>query len=263
MRETRTSRDVGSSADELAVSEVIGFMVIIGIVFTSIGLIYYNASPIVERAQDREHAGNSERVFDVLAANMDEIVRNDVPKRGVEMRLQDSTLAAEIDDIVVVNTSTEDPAGTWTNRTRNVVPVTYEVGEYKLRYENGAVFRQYDEGSVMIREPSWTITDEKIIMPMVLTSGGESVSDAGTIFMRLESKSGGTERYETPDSFEVEFNSTAHDAWARYFNSSAHHTVVTDVTHDPSQNKVILELDPNSDTAFMYSQDRILVNLIP
>jgi hypothetical protein len=256
--------------DNKAVSEVIGFVLVLGIVFASIGIVYFNAIPALEVTENQEHTKNAERVFSVLQYNINDIAEKEVPERSTEMRMKGGTLTT-VDGVTTINVTIENgssgveyntsdgdlggPIGT--NR------ISYETPAAKVAYENGAVFRTSDDGETagMISEPNWRIEDEgPIIISQVAILGASTVSGDGVSGITSEAfrKLGNFTQEDPSNEIEIRMDSTYAGAWERYFvrqdgiDSS-------DVTR-PTGNKVNVEIDA-AGQKIVYSETEVSVEI--
>lgn len=172
---------------ERAVSEALGFVLVFGIVVSTVAVVYVAGFDGLEAARDAEHANNAERAFDVLADNVDDVVREGAPSRATEIKLADAEVRTG-DPVVVTVTAANS-----THPDRNasveyvVDPVVYDAGDGgTIVYANGAVFRQQASGSVMITEPAFVLGDRRVFVPVAQTRAraGGGVAGSTTVLVR-------------------------------------------------------------------------------
>ena len=204
------------------VSEVIGYIIIMGIVFASIGTVYVNLFPILDDSRSYEHTKNAERVFSVLQSNIEELVENEVPKRGAEMRLKGGTLAVEGTNSSL-NITVEDSGGDEIyNSTVNYNPISYETDTGRIVYENGAVMRSTSQGSAMLDEPDWELEDDgAVILPQIPTFGRAEIAGDGTVLIEATRQSSGFTNITSEGDRTVYLNVTSENrrAWESYLSS--------------------------------------------
>ena len=212
-----------------AVSEVIGYVVIVGIVFISIGMVYSNGIPALSQAEESQHLNNFERSFSVLKENIDEMVENEVEKRGSTMRLTDGTLDVDRDKeaefLVTIRDNASSTVLLRDNSTSD--PVIYSLNGRDVVYENGAVLRSDSTGSGMVTEPGWEVAttgDGATLINIVSVFGGSEGSSqlagSGTALIRTDAVSGGENTYlnsECPCDINVTVLSNHSTAWSNYF----------------------------------------------
>lgn len=246
---------------EKAVSEVIGFVIILSIIFISIGIVYTNAIPGLENTEETEHLNNAERAMITLQSNVEEMLERGVPKRGTEMRLRAGELEMPEDDRALMVLNTTDVGGLNTNITRSSVPITYSLGDRSVLYENGAVIRNPSgNGSTMVRNPGWVMNDDRAMVTMVdtrLRGIGQRVGD-GTAIVRMARGSTDTVRTELSGSDTVNItvvseNSQAWEAYFRRFDDRPGFSL----DHDADEDRVEMNFDGVSGQRFVYTRTNI------
>jgi len=208
-----------NECEEKAVSEVIGYVIIVGIIFTSIGMVYMNAIPALQDSQEHERVNNVEKTFSVLQNNLNEIVERNIPSRGTEIRLTDSTV--QTDDTVYVNATIYQGSEPSLNDSdmAPLNPITNEVSDEEVIYENGAVFRGDGSRYAMVYEPRWVIEEDFSIIHSVLTRGddGNSITGSGTVLILGSSTDESSELGENK-KIRITIDSPRASAWENYFD---------------------------------------------
>lgn len=214
-RSRTKTEDPGSRA----VSEVIGFIIIFGLVVTSISLVMYTGIPALEEAQEREHAQNAERAFSVLQDNINDVALRDAPARGTQIRVAQSEL--ETNSVGGYINITGDPSENETAR-GGFGSAVYRTGTGdEVVYENGAVFR-FDgvDSSGMVFEPNWRIREDEVVIPMIRTvsAGGGSRSVSGDTTMNMRASPGATPDTHFWQDVDLDINITSPraDGWVVY-----------------------------------------------
>lgn len=226
------------SESNKAVSEVIGYIIVMGIVLTAIGLIYAEGPGMVQDAQEHEHLNNVHQTFVILQNNLDQIVQREVPSRGTELRMVDAELHTQ--DVALLNTTTtggqcddielDSPEPVYVESDS----VTYEFGDNRMVYENGAVIRgQPGRPHVMMEEPAWRFDsdNEPQVIRTVETSGSAVLSGDGTILVRGDSDS---RDFDVIDGgcVRISVASRAGHAWEGYFEKHSPHDIEFDEDPD-------------------------------
>jgi len=250
--------------DEEAVSEVIGYILIVTVVFIAIGLVFANFVPAAGEAEVTEHTENTERVFSVLQSNVYEIVENGVPSRGSEMRLKDGTLSTER-DVSGMNVTINVDGSPDIERFLGTTHVTYETDAGTLSYENGAVFRRTNGNSVMIEEPRWRIEEDgPVILPMVLARGADTVGGDQAILIEASSTRR-VSRYSLDstnatdsEEVELEIESPNADGWNRYFEDLSAAEVDS---FDADNDKLTVTIDDIGDRTLIYTETLVRMRL--
>mgnify|MGYP000235144480 CR=1 FL=1 len=200
--------------DDEAVSEVIGYIIILGIVFISFGLIFFNATAIFTDTEETERLENAQRGFTVLQSNVDEVVFGESPRQETKVRLGGGSVSVANQRTRVVLEVDGDEI-----RNRTLSPIEYTLGDEGVTYENGAIFRQLVGEVTMASEPGWVIRDDMVSIPSIRTFGGGSVGGDGTASVRTASAGDAfIERVpaDTERTVNVTIVSENADAWNRY-----------------------------------------------
>lgn len=207
-----------------AQSEVLGFVVVFGIVVLAVGLVTATGYAGLEHTREAEQVDNAAVAFDVLAANADELVRSGAPSRSVEVKLADAQLSTADPVLVrVTATSVADP-----NRTATFDieprPLVYDARTgTSIVYTSGAVLRADPGGTVMLREPSWRLSNERTVLAVVETrsSRPQYVGGSRRVHIRLvRSETPLLVAETTPYNVTIEVVSPRADAWERYLRAA-------------------------------------------
>ncbi len=217
-----------NQGDELGVSEVVGFIIVLGIVFMAIGMVYANAIPVLEDNREHQHITNTEKIFSTLDGNVDEITERDVSRRATHIRLFDSEVSLG-NPTYQINVSGETGLSPDWDIVRGASTLTYEHGEEQIIYENGAVIRTSTarNDSAMLVEPGWTVRENEAasatytaILQNVRFQGFQELSGDGPILVRKQAslRSDVMKRIDS-DDVTIRVTSEHADAWQAYFES--------------------------------------------
>ncbi|MXR52214.1 hypothetical protein GRX03_11450 [Halovenus sp. WSH3] len=203
---------------ERAVSEIIGYVVVFSLVLLSISVVSFTGLGILEESRDNEQAANAERAFDVVADNMASVYEQNSPSRATEIDLGESELfyADPIRIRVTVDDGVVPRTHEYTAR-----PVELQISDQtSLVYEGGAVFRQQANGGLMIRDPPFLLSEQRVHFPIIHTVSDGSESSSGTTVL-LRGKSTRREVLaDTQREYEevtIEITSPRYEIWERYF----------------------------------------------
>jgi len=215
--------------NEKAVSEAIGFILILGIVLTGIGLVTLYGYPVLIKEQSNADVRNMERAMIVIQNDMKSLCFKNVPYKETTLQVSGGTLE-------VINSS---DSGSMFRIAGGSLDVGFSPGALVYRsdrgtevitLENGAVMtRQADAtGSAMLAEPRWFYdgpTKTFVVYLMNITAD-ERMAKSGmaTVRMSLASttiheptdNAGGTVTVEyTPDA-----DNKLSVAWENYLTGS-------------------------------------------
>lgn len=174
----------GVRTDDRGVSEAIGYVLVFGLVLTSVGLVSSLGVGVLEDVRSAEEARNAETAFDILHGNMAQLHTEHAPSRATEMDIGDTQLRTG--DNVTVRVHLYDGIS-WDNDTSyRVRPVIQELDEERrLVYEAGAVLRTNREAGIVVSDPPVLSSDDSvhITIPATQSTGTVSVS-GGTVLVR-------------------------------------------------------------------------------
>ncbi|MFB6163613.1 MAG: hypothetical protein ABEJ31_00470 [Haloarculaceae archaeon] len=210
------------SGSDRAVSDVVGFVVVFGLVAVTVAFVSVGGMDSLHTARDAEQHSNAQRAFDVLSNNMVDVYRGGAPSRATEFSLADARMHT-------MTTATINVSGyNATNRTftfeTTVNPIVWQperAGQTRLVYAFGAALRAEREGGLVVEDPPFVLHGDRLVLPIVKTIADPAQSVGGsTIRVRAASTSSGVVRATTaPDSDWVWVNVTSPraGAWQRYF----------------------------------------------
>lgn len=249
---------------ESAVSEVIGYVIILGIVFLVFGLIFFNATALFSDTEDAERLENAQRSFTVLQSNVEEVVFGESPRKTTQVRLSGGSVSVGSERTrMILEVGGEEV------RNRTLSPIEYTFGDEGVTYENGAVFRQSVGDVAMASEPGWVIRDNTISrdivsIPGIRTFGGGSVGGGSTVSVRTESAGDAfVVSNDTANTANVTLVSENAVAWNRYFEDleDENELTVDNRTYVPGDNRVELDMSIDSDQTLIYVERPIRVRL--
>jgi hypothetical protein len=231
--------------NDLAVSEVVGYVIIAGLILTSISIAYVNGYPALQDVRDQERQDSVASAFSVMKDNIREITTGGSAKRQTEMNLIGDSLGVDSDRKSWIHISIENSTGAeLCNRSCNVSvdPVVYEnsaggltstrapgpsstqVTVDQILYENGAVIRDPGgTGSGMREEPDWVIEQEGVIIKTIATRGSNTVTGEGSFSVLTEHRASDTlVEVDEEDGLDVTVTvgTESPTAWQIYMNNT-------------------------------------------
>lgn len=231
--------------DERGVSDVLGFVLIFGLILTSVTIVYATGFESLTNSQEKEELRNVERAYDILADNIESVTRGDAPVRSTQLRLGSSEMTSG--DEVTFELIVYDENGDRVDDNppqMTVTPIEYRTtGGSSIRYENGAVIRSVQSGETLISNPPIQYADEKLLVPFIHTRPADGVVgvSGGTVDVRTSSSGSETLSYHpNPDqsdgygvSLRIEAERT--DVWERYCTNTEFLTVNDEETTSGEQ----------------------------
>ncbi|HOS67908.1 MAG TPA: hypothetical protein PLI54_08210 [Methanoculleus sp.] len=213
--------------NEKAVSEAIGFILILGIVLTGIGLVTLYGYPVLVKEQSNADVRNMERAMIVIQNDMKSLCFKNVPYKETTLQVSGGTLE-------VIDSSDSDSTFTIT---RDGIDIPFSPGTLVYRsdrgtevitLENGAVMtRQADAtGSAMLAEPRWFYdgpTKTFVVYLMNITAD-ERMAKSGMATVRMSLASTNSQQYDPVGDITVQYDKDVHNdlsvAWENYLTGS-------------------------------------------
>ncbi|WP_138005353.1 DUF7289 family protein [Halalkalirubrum salinum] len=235
-------------SDDRAVSELIGFILIFGLIISTVAVVSVAGFGSLSDRQTAEQVNNVERAFSVLADNIDDLTTHQDTERATEVRLAEGQLttgepltvrfgvteenATELNNSVRNNT--EPVNFTAQNESDTIDPIVYEIDSQQVIVELGGVLRTRGEQSTVAVEPDFSVDPEsgtiRLSYPSTVIRGsGESIGAPTTV--RIETERATRPTVETFDigsgRFAMELSGERAELWAAYFETVDGLTVVT------------------------------------
>lgn len=246
--------------DDRALSHVLGFAIVFGIVVASIGLVYMDAIPDLTEWRDNTDVKNTERAFSILRSNINDISQGGAPSRGTEIKLRQAELRVGEDESTWINVTLSCPNCTFNN---TIDPIVYVKENQRIAYENGAVFRGTGDEWVMTEEPTWVITNRTTIIPVILTKGSGTTSVGGDdIFLARALRFDSNLHTETDiENVTITIKSPRAEAWCGYMSEFEDVGVSTDPSDCSSvTDRVSLEIQDRDRVVYAGKHIRIILS---
>lgn len=168
---------------EDAVTEVVDYVTILGILVLSIGLIGVTGYPILKNAQNSNHITNTKQSFTVLAEYINNVVKGQAPSKSVELKLYGEGLS-----IIPASARNSTINITLYNGSTNI-SYQYDLGVIEAQfdtaiigYENTGTWINYSSGStIMLSKPDIVISNYSVYIPVTTVSGSASVVGSGLV----------------------------------------------------------------------------------
>lgn len=250
-----------TAPDDRGVSEVIGYVLVVSLVISTVGIVSVSGLSVLQDARQAEQIENAQRAFDLLADNVEDIYREGAPSRSTEIQLGDAQVIAR--ETTYLNVTWRNSTGADQFRNTTFTSITYRGdGDQRLVYDGGAVFRlsSPDGAGVAVRDPPFVVRDEQVVLPLVRPVSSATTSVSGsTALIRTGRLSQSTLTRGTQYS-DIWINVTAPHwrAWQDALDDRSN----VDCTAVPSDNRVDCELiGGNSPDVFSLTETLIRVDL--
>ncbi|ELY98875.1 hypothetical protein C482_11378 [Natrialba chahannaoensis JCM 10990] len=167
------------SRDNRGVSEVIAFVLVFGIILSSVALLSMTGFQAMEDYQENEQLQNAERAMDALAENYNDVLQHSaIEERYAELSLREGTVSTGSDGTELTITiersdGTSDivkhdfDIGGDNTDSFSLGEFAYTTGSDTIAYDGGAVVRESEYGSAVVRQPHLKCSDDRAIISLV------------------------------------------------------------------------------------------------
>ena len=207
---------------ERAVSEVIGYSLVFGIVVIAIGLIYVAGVPALQSSKDTTQFKSVEQGFLILRTDLLKVALDQSPVRTTKLGTAEGGSLSS--DPSACKLSLE------ITHSGTVEPHTIELGniEFASRIgsvscENGAVLTKYSSGSIMTSKPRmFNSTDQgNILFSLVKINDSFSSVGGGVARITISNPRFNESIFSTPEVYrngtlKIKVDSEYADAWERF-----------------------------------------------
>jgi len=218
--------------NERAVSEAIGFIIILGIVMSGIGLVTLYGYPVLVKEQSNTDVRNMERAMIVIQNDMKSLCFKNVPYKETTLQVSGGTLE-------VITSSDSNSKFKITGNTLDVEfspgALTYrsDRGTEVITLENGAVIRRQEDaaGSAMLAETRWFYdnkTSERTFVSYLMNiTADERMARSGVATVRMSLEDVVTNVSSSPGGEEItviyerDTNNNNSVAWGNYLTGTS------------------------------------------
>jgi hypothetical protein len=248
--------------NETAVSETIGFIIILGIVVTGIGLVTLSGYPMLLDQQQNANARNMEKNMIVLQSEENLLTYKSVPYRETSMQVSGGNLRVVNPTDPINNAPGDSEFYIAIGQPTSLVPfnestmsfspkINPGIIEYssdsaneKIALQNGAVVTNgYSDvgGSTMLSEPRWFLDNKTLVISLINTKseGNSDLSSTGIGVVQMSVTQEPTIDYiynPYPMNIEITYHSYDdgyYDAWRNFFNNQQVFGPTSSVTEGP------------------------------
>ncbi|MCZ7402955.1 MAG: hypothetical protein O8C61_12100 [Candidatus Methanoperedens sp.] len=228
---------------ENAVSEVVGYALILALTVTGVGMIVLVGVPSIYQLQDMTNIKDAEQAFTMSSFRASGTLLGDAPMRVDKINLGGGTVTLEPNMTGKESYVTIKSANGTFNINISMGKVKYSYGERILGYEGGGVWSKYPSGgSVMLSPPEFHFDGKTLTFAVLTVNGNTTVGGKGTAEVIFKNKSTSVlfpttdPNKQNPLNFSntgkvyVNITSDFYDAWADYARSLSYTSVKTNST---------------------------------
>ncbi|MCK5660463.1 MAG: hypothetical protein KAH86_03820 [Methanosarcinales archaeon] len=260
----QTLSDLINSDD--AVSEVLGYILIFGMVVTMVGLIFTVAMPSIEDAQERAYIESIKRGITVLDSKASMVALGESPSQTISIDSKGGIFGVNesASYISIMMNGTGMPIFNGTLGT-----LTYELDDTVIAYEGGGVWMKYPQGdAIMLSPPEFHYNGETLTLPIIRLRGNEYTSGTGTVQFKVAKNSSEirfpnaiiNSSFVNPvagsKDIQITITSDYYKAWAKYMDER---TEVHGITTDDLNRQVSATLNIKPSNVAQELNDDIIV----
>lgn len=213
-----------------AVSELVDFSIILGIMLLAIAIITVAGVPLIKSAQESQHSENLVQSYQVLAPNLNKVVKGSSPSQSIELKMYGGSVSVTSASYMEVNLQT------WNSSNSSYETETYgkHMGTIEsthkdtfVSYENTGIWAKYDTGITVMRlEPFFSYSDGVLLIPCSSLSGNTFLSGSGLISITAEGGRRTIERYQNVSQVNITISSDYYEGWRNYLSTEMEMSIV-------------------------------------
>jgi len=236
---------IGMLESDDAVSEVMGYSLILGIVIVSVGLMTVSSFPILSDLKDSVFMETSIESLSIVDGRISMVAYGTTPSQPSRFDLNGGKMIVGNDTGSRVTITVNNSSMPIFNKSLGILE--YIVGDQKIGYENGGMFRKFPEGNtVMITPPEFHLTgatansNGTLSFPIIIINGNDSISGKGVFTINSISKKNPVVIYPNVSintQVEIRIKSEYYKAWAQYITER---TEAVPITNDSTREVVVL-----------------------
>ena len=170
---------------EDAITEVLDFVVILGILLLSFSMIGLAGYPILRSAQETRYIENTRQSFIVMADNINKVAMGDAPSQSMDVKMYGGSLSVTRDGTIKINAT--NSTNKEINFSRDMGNIQNSIGDTVVAYEGTVIWVKYSSGVILnFYKPLITNQSNVLIIPVVEISGLSSISGNGLSRVRVE-----------------------------------------------------------------------------
>lgn len=223
------------SGTDRALSDVVAFVLMFGIILTSVGLVATFGLSELNSFDQHQQIENADRTFELIARSLDELEESQATVRTEAIELGGSSITVSPSSSLRVTVRDTD-TGTTHTESFSLNTLQYEVGNRLVGYENGATYRVRTnaDGGIINHDPGLVCSDGQAVLSLVTVEAEEDryISGSGTLRItgRLTDSSllypvstSGVGNASTADQVDLRFTFSGESRareWANHFDRS-------------------------------------------
>lgn len=230
MRDNCYTVETPFTRDDRGVSEVLAFVLVFGIILTSVAILSVTGFQAMDSYQESEQQRNADRAMQTLADNFNDVLRYDgLEERYGELTVRGGTVTVDGDGGPVLeiedgNGNTHLDEFDQFDDSITLGSLTYESGSETISYEGGAVTRETDSGGgLVVSDPQFRYNEhdshENVAVISLVKIDGDrrSIQTDGSQGFSISAVNRTTELFE--DDVEITVSGgDENDVWETYLD---------------------------------------------
>jgi hypothetical protein len=235
---------------EDAVSETVGFSIILGIVVMAVGIMVVLAYPILGNLRESAFMETAVEASTMLDSKASMVAFRASSNQITRMNLNGGTLTADNSTSNRLIIKVSNYSGTDREIfNESLGRIEYVVNDQTIAYEGGGLFRKYESGEpVMISPPEFHYNGETLTFPIIKINNFDSIGGKGIVSINLRSNTLPVIVYPNLSSgadlrnplfgkqIKIRLTSEYYKAWAKYIKER---TGVITLTNDLTQEVIV------------------------
>lgn len=219
-----------------AVSELVDFSIILSIILLATAIIAVFGVPLIEHTQEAQYSENIVQSFQVLAPNINKMVKGSAPSQSIELKMYGGSLSVTSSSYIEVNMQVWNVSNSsYDTETYGKHMGTIE-NNYKdtfVAYENTGIWAKYEKGiSIMRSEPLFTYSEGVLLIPCSSLSGNTALSGSGLVRVTADGGRRTIESYHNVSQVNITITSNYYEGWREYLDNDLGIPVInTDTTN--------------------------------
>ena len=207
-----------------AVSELVDFSIILSIILLATAIIVVAGYPLIQHLQENQHSENIVQSFQVLAPNINKVVKGSAPSQSIELKMYGGSLSVTSVSYMEINMKVWNAAnGSYDTETfaKHIGTIENNYKDTYVCYENTGIWSKYQNGhSLMKLEPLFSFSDNVLLIPCSSLSGSSSLSGTGLVSVTANGGRRTIERHYNVSQVNISIKSDYFEAWEKYLNES-------------------------------------------
>ncbi len=201
---------------EDAVSEVLDFVILLGIIIISLSVIALAGYPILKKTQDHSHIEYTRQNFIKMAENFNKVPLGQAPSQIAEFYLYEGSFAVTGKSSINI-TATNSTGQRIILADTEMRSIEGTIGETAISYEGTGVWVKYPEGATLnVYRPLISSVGNSLVIPVVNLNGDSFIAGSGISSITVK----GTPEvvhYNNISGINIKINSRYEDGWKNYF----------------------------------------------